>query len=202
MICNGNVIVSETNVTLVSMKSDIGTSSHVIGIEGRTNLLDNVNVSFHSVINEHHIALCKYQSNVEQTYRQDIRSRSPNASQADINTALGNAVEYARSSNVSHTIIGVEPGYAYTNRAAKELLPKYPDLIFLADTIESVQQSIAFYTSDAQFTARRGVGGHAAGSGVGCGICLTVLLFIIILAILGGVYFRINYIDRIKNAFK
>ena len=152
VISDGNVIVSETNATLISLKSDIATSAHVDGIETRVCKLTNVNLSFHSVLNEHHVALRKYQYDVEQTFGLDIRSRSPNAPETDIKAALGNAVEYARASNPLHSIIGGEAGDASTNHIAKELLPKYPDLIFLADSLDALTQSIAHYNTHVQFS--------------------------------------------------
>ena len=76
-----------------------------------------------------------------------MRSRSNSFSQEGIKAAIRNAVAYARASNISQTVIAVETCDAYTNRAANELLPKYPDLIFLTETIETLRQSIVFYNT-------------------------------------------------------
>lgn len=92
-------------------------------------------------MNEHHNALRKYLSDVEQAFGRDIRSRSPNASEADINAAIANAVEHKRASSFNHTIIDVETGNAYTNSIGKELLPNYLELVSLVDSIDVLLQS-------------------------------------------------------------
>ena len=158
VISDGNAIISETNSTLLSLKSEIHSFAQVAGVEERMTMLGNVNISFQSVVNEHHNALRKYLSDVEQALGRDIRSRSPNASEADINAALGNAVGYARSSNFPHSVIVVEAGNAYTNGIGKELLPKYPQLIHLADSLDALLQSIAFYNTNVQFVIGCSVG--------------------------------------------
>ena len=190
VISNSTVIVSETNTTLLSLKSDIATSAHINGIETRVNRLSNVNMSFQSVVNEYHTALKKYLHDVEQTFGRDILLQSPNASEADINAALANAVEYARSSHVDHsTIVMQEVGEASTNSIAKELLPKYPDLLFLADTFDALIQSIAFYNNNVQYTFGGTVGGVAvpldscSPQRVGGGL-FVLLIIIIIIAVL------------------
>ena len=196
VISDGNVIVSETNKTLLSLKSDLASSSHVNGIQTRINRLSNVNLSFQTVVNEHHNVLRKYQSDVEQAFGGDICSRSPNASGTDINAAIANAVEYARSSYVNHTVIVVEAGNPVTNSIAKELLPKYPDLMFLVDSIHSLVQSIAFYNTHAQYIVGGGVG--VVGGVVQPDVCSTqrirgaIFSFIIFFIVIATVVSRAN----------
>lgn len=196
VISDGNVIVSETNKTLLSLKSDLASSSHVNGIQTRMNRLSNVNLSFQTVVNEHHNALRKYQSDVEQAFGGDIRSRSPNASETDINAAIANAVEYARASYVNHTVIVVEAGDPVTNSVAKELLPQYPDLMFLVDSIHSLVQSIAFYNTHAQYIVGGGVG--VVGGVVQPDVCSTqkicggIFSFIILIIVIATVVSRAN----------
>ena len=196
VISDGNAIISETNSTLLSLKSEIHSFAHVAGVEERMTMLGNVNISFQSVVNEHHNALRKYLSDVEQALGRDIRSRSPNASEADINAALGNAVGYARSSNFPHSVIVVEAGNAYTNGVGKELLPKYPQLIHLADSLDALLQSIAFYNTHAQYIVGGGVG--VVGGVVQPDVCSTqricgaIFSFIIFIIVIATVVSRAN----------
>ena len=188
LISDGNVIVSETNAALLSLKSDISNSAHINGIQTRVNRLSNVNMSFQSVVNEHHTALRKHQSDIEQAFGRDILLQSPKVSEAEINAALANAVECARSSHVDHSIIVMqEVGDASTNSIAKELLPKYPDLLFLVDSVDALLQSIAFYNNNVQYR----VGGMVGGGVIQpdscppqriCGVFLTLIIGIIIIA--------------------
>lgn len=133
VICGGNVILSEINATLVPLKSYFTSPAHMLR-------LGSVIVSFAYAMKMHQIALRKYLSDVEQAFGRDIRSRSSNASETDINAALGNAVECARASTFDHTIIVVEAGDAFTNSIGKELLPKYLDLVSLVDSIDVLLQ--------------------------------------------------------------
>ena len=159
MISDGNVIVSETNATLLSLKSDISTSAHIDGIHTRVNRLSNIHLSFQSVVNEYHTALKKYQYDVEQAFGRAIRLKSPKASEGEINAALANAVGCARSLHVHWFQVPQEAGDANTNSIAKELLPKYPDLILLVDSVDALLRRIAFYSTNVQYT----IGGMAGG---------------------------------------
>ena len=198
MISSGNVIVSEMDETLLSLRS---ASVHVIGVIDMQ--LVYVNISFQSVVNEHLNALRKYQSDVEQAFGRDIRLKSPNASEADINAALGNAVGYARDSNIPHSVIVVETGDSSTNSIGKELLPKYLDLVPLVDSIGVMLQSIALYNTNAELdrvamdTVRvhldedqlNRIRGHICRlqSYLCCGIVL-IILFVIVAPVMGALY--------------
>lgn len=172
-------------------------SAHVIGLEDRISGLGNVDLSFCSILIELRNAFEKYESNIHEAFHRDMRSRSNSFSQESIKAAIRNAVAYARASNVPHTVIAVERCDAYTNRAAKELLPKYPDLTFLPETMETLRQSIVFYNTH---LVGGGVGGGNGGRCCGCCQMLSgVLVCIIFLSIAVAVLHRLNYLDRAKN---
>lgn len=122
-------------------------SAHVIGLKDRISGLENVDLSFRSIFIELRNAFEKYESNIYEAFHRDMRSRSNSFSQEGIKAAIRNAVAYACASNIPQTVIAVKRCDAYTNRAAKELLPRYPDLIFLPVTIETLRQSIVFYNT-------------------------------------------------------
>ena len=155
-------MVSATNHALLSLKSEITTSAHISGIESRMENLSKINLLFQSVVNEYHEALRTFKFDVEYTFGKDMLVKVPTASEADINAALGNAVGYVRAARNGQIYVVNETGDASTNSAASELLPQYPDLMFLVDSVDALVQSIAFYNANAQFSLKND--GRVAGN--------------------------------------
>ena len=133
-------MVSATNHALLSLKSEITTSAHISGIESRMENLSKINLLFQSVVNEYHEAL--------RTFKFDA--------------ALDNAVGYVHAASNGQTYVVNDTGDASTNSAASELLPQYPDLMFLVDSVDALVRSIAFYKSNAQFSLKND--GRVAGN--------------------------------------
>lgn len=145
VISDGNVIVSETNATLHSLRLAHITSLHVKGIKARMYSLGDVNKSFRNVVSVYQSALRDYLSDVEHVFGRDIRLRSSTASERDISVAIGKAYEHAGSA--WYKLIDMEEeGDAYTNGIAIELLPKYPDVMFLVDSRDALLDHISFYS--------------------------------------------------------
>ena len=142
VISDGIAIVDQTNAFLQALKAEIDTSANINGTDTRMERLRNVHWSFQSAVINYQIALRKYKSDIESAFRGDVLAKLPVASTIEIDAAIANAVGLSRTVEGGYAMAVQEIGDAKTNSVAIEIMPKYPDLIILVETLDALMRSL------------------------------------------------------------
>lgn len=147
--------------------------------------LKATNLRFRGAVNRYLVGLKNYQYDIDDKMGKEILVRVSTASVEDINAALENAVKYAQTTARGYPAALEERGNTFINIIAREILPKYPDLVFLVETLDDLQLSIDFYNHFVQQPVTVAVGDGAVGEL--CNVTRAAVIIVIVTLMLAAI---------------